>query len=170
MNAANKRSFLATLIGTLLCVGSLGANAQPFPTDPPDFAVPFDAGLACQFPLTLEGWAGRTNNREFTDNDGNQNTVITGKGHDFRFTNAANGRTATQKSQGVRQQITTYPDGSQKYTTSGALLLIMFPTDIPAGPTTTYYNGHTVLTITAEGVGTLEPPRGHARDICAELS
>ena len=170
MNAINKRSFLATLIGTLLCVGSLGASAKDAPAGPPDWAVPFDAGLACQFALTLEGWEGRLNTRVFTDNDGNQNTVLTGKGHDFRFTNALTGRTAFQKSQGVRQQITTYPDGSLKYTTSGALLLIMFPTDIPAGPSTTYYNGHTVLSITADGVGTLEPPRGHSRDICAELS
>ena len=170
MNAANKRKFFSTLIGATLCAASLGANAHPFPVDPPDFAVPFDAGLACHFPLTLEGWEGKTRTREFTDNLGNANTVITGKGHDFRFTNDANGKTTTQKSQGVQQHIVVYPDGSQKYTTNGALLLIMFPTDIPAGPSTTYYNGHTVLNISADGVGTLEPPHAHARDICAELS
>ncbi len=73
-------------------------------------------------------------------------------------------------SQGVQQHIVVYPDGSQKYTTNGALLLVMFPTDIPAGPSTVYYNGHSELTITAAGVGTLEKATGHKRDICAELS
>ena len=170
MNATNKRNFVSTLIGALLCVASLGANAYQFPSDPPDWAIPFDAGLACTYPLTVEGWAGKNNTREFTDKDGNANFVITGKGHDFRFTNNANGKTTTQMSQGVQQHIVFYPDGSQKYTTTGALLLVLFPTDIPAGPSTVYYNGRTVLTITAEGVGTLEPPHASARDICAELS
>jgi hypothetical protein len=170
MNAANKRKFFSTLIGAVLCAASLGANAYSFPTDPPDLAIPFDVGLACHFPLTLEQWDGKTNTREFTDKQGNLNIVVTGKGHDFRFTNAANGRSTTQMSQGVQQHIVVYPDGSLNFTTNGALLLIMFPTDIPAGPSTTYYNGHTELFIAADGVGTLQPPHAHARDICAELS
>ncbi len=170
MKANNKRNILATLVGALLCAASLGANAHPFPVDPPDATIPFDAGLACHFPLTLEQWDNKTHTREFTDTHGNMHSVSTGKGHDFRLTNNTNGKSTTQKSQGFEQHIVTYPNGSQKYTTNGALLLIMFPTDIPAGPSTTYYNGHTELFIAADGVGTLEPTHAHARDICAELS
>ena len=170
MKAANKRNFVSTLIGALLAAASLGAHASTAPSGPPNWVVPFDAGLACTYALTIEGWAGKNHTREFTDKDGNANVVITGKGHDFRFTNVANGKTTTQMSQGVQQQIVVYPDGSQKYTTNGALLLVMFPTDIPAGPSTVYYNGHSELTITAAGVGTLEKATGHKRDICAELS
>ena len=170
MKANNKRNILATLVGALLCTVSLAANAYQFPVGPPDLAIPFDAGVACHFPLTHEQWDNKTNTREFTDKQGNQNIVITGKGHDFRFTNATNGKSTTQMSQGVQQHIVVYPDGSLNFTTNGALLLIMFPTDIPAGPSTTYYNGHTELFIAADGVGTLQPPHAHARDICAELS
>ncbi len=170
MKAANKRNFVSTLIGALLCSASLGANAYQFPSGPPDWSIPFEAGMVCQYAVIWEGWAGRINTREYTDADGNQNFALTGKGHDFRFTNSQNGKTTTQMSQGVQQHIVVYPEGSSKVTTTGALLLGMLPTDIPAGPTTVYYNGNTVLTITAEGVGTLERAVGHKRDICTELS
>ena len=170
MKAANKRNFVSTLIGALLCSASLGANAYQFPSGPPDWSIPFEAGMVCQYAVTWEGWAGRINTREYTDADGNQNLALTGKGHAFRFTNSQNGKTTTQMSQGVQQHIVVYPDGSSKITTTGALLLGMLPTDIPAGPTTVYYNGNTVLTTTAEGVGTLEKAVGHKRDFCAELS
>ena len=170
MNAANKRRFLSTLVGALLCVGSLSADAQPTPVDAPDFTVPFDAGVACNFPLTIEGSGARLYSREFTDKHGLLNTEVMGMGFAFRFTNIANGKSASQKSQDAHQHTIQYPDGSQKITTDGAVLIVMFPTDIPAGPSTVYYNGHTVLNLTAEGVGTLELPHAHARDICAELS
>jgi hypothetical protein len=170
MNANKKSTFAAVVAAVLMSAGASSVQAYQFPTTPPDWTVPFDAGMACQFPLTVEGWEGKTNTREYTDADGNQNTVITGKGHDFRFTNPVNGKVTTQKSQGVRQHIEVYADGSQKIKTTGALLLIMFPTDIPAGPTTNYYNGNTVLTIAADGVGTLQKAVGHNRDICAELN
>ena len=57
----------------------------------------------------------------------------------------------------------------EKTSTNGALLVVLFPTDIPAGPSTVYYKGHTVVNVAADGVSTLEPPNAHARDICAEL-
>ncbi len=170
MKSPNKRKFFSTLIGAMLCVGSLGANAHRTPLDAPDFIVPFDAGVACDFPLTIEGTDAKLCIKEFTDKRGRLNTVVEGKGYNFLFTNVATGKSTTQKSQHAQQHTVFYPDGSQKITTDGAVLIVMFPTDIPAGPSTTYYNGHTVLRITAEGVGTLEPPHAHARDICAELS
>ena len=170
MNASKKSRFAAIAAAALFSVGTLNVHAYQAPSGPPDWTIPFDAGMVCQFPATWEGWAGKTNTREYTDADGNQHFVVTGKGHDFRITNPTNGKVAFQMSQGVRQHIVVYTDGSLKYTTDGALMLGMFPTDIPAGPTTTYYNGHTVLTIRADGVGTLEVATGHTRDICAELN
>ena len=169
MKAANKRNFVSTLAGALLCATSLAANAQP--TVFPDFSITFDAGLACPgFPLTIDGSGAKLSVREFTDDDGLLHAVYAGKGYNFRLTNATSGKSVFQKSQGAQQENIFYPDGSLKQTDNGAVLLVMFPTDIPAGPSTRYINGHTVLNIASDGVGTLEPLRGHVRDICAELS
>jgi hypothetical protein len=46
----------------------------------------------------------------------------------------------------------------------------MFPTDIPAGPSTTLYVGQLVYTVDPAGVFTVESSRGNSTDICAELS
>ena len=171
MNTANKRKLFSILIGALLSVGALNASAAPAPSGPPDATVPFDADLACTFPLTVELWDGNGHTRLVTDKDGFPKFVFSGTGNTFRFTNATTGQSTIQMSQGAHQQIIQYPDGSLKVTSDGALLVVWFPTDIPAGPSTTYYNGHSVLAISAAGVGTwVTPPRGHARDICAELS
>ena len=169
MNAVNKRKSFAVLVGVLLSAGSMCASAKP--TVFPDFSVTFDAGLACPgFPLTIDGSGAKINVKEFTDENGLFNVVYSGKGYNFRLTNATTGKSVFQKSQGSHQENIFFPDGTLKQTSDGAVLLVMFPTDIPAGPSTRYINGRTVLSIAPDGVGTLEPIRGHVRDICAELS
>ena len=169
MNAANKRKSFAILVGVLLSAGSLGASAKP--TIFPDFSFTFPSGLACPgFPLTIDGSGAKLNVKEFTDGNGLDHAVYSGKGYNFTLTNATTGKSVFQKSQGAHQENIFYPDGSLKQISDGAVLLTMFPTDIPAGPSTRYINGHTVLSITPDGVGTLESIRGHVRDICAELS
>jgi hypothetical protein len=146
MSAGNKRKLFSILIGALLSAGALNAGATPVPSGPPGATVPFDAGLACTFPLTMELWEGNGHTRLITDKDGFPKIVFSGTGH-------------------------TFPDGSLKITSDGAVLAVWFPTDIPAGPSTVYYNGHSVLAISAAGVGSwVVAPRGHARDTCAELS
>jgi hypothetical protein len=170
MNANFKRNSFSTLVAALFCMAPLSANAHRFPVGPPDATIPFPAGYACVFPLTLEQWDNKTQTRDFTDRQGNKHSVSSGKGHDFRMTNTANGKSTTQKAQNFEQDIVTYSNGSQWYSTNGAILIIMFPTDVPAGPSTTYYYGETELYIAVDGVGTLKPPRTYARDICAELS
>lgn len=170
MKATNKPNHFAAVIGALLAAGTLGVSSAQPPVDMPAFTVPFDAGVACSFPLTLEGSGARLSTKEYTDKNGNLNIFVSGTGYAFRYTNVANGKTTTTPSQGASQHIVVYPDGSQTWTNNGATLLIMFPTDIPAGPTTNYYNGHTALSITAEGVGTLTAQHGKNIDICAKLS
>jgi hypothetical protein len=46
----------------------------------------------------------------------------------------------------------------------------VFPSDVPAGPSTTLYVGRVVYTVDVNGDFTLVSTRGTATDICAELS
>jgi hypothetical protein len=53
----------------------------------------------------------------------------------------------------------------------GHPVLIMFPTDVPAGPSTTLYVGRVVFDVdNATGVFTLKETHGKATDLCAALS
>jgi len=53
---------------------------------------------------------------------------------------------------------------------SGHNVLILFPSDIPAGPTTIQYIGHVEYTVDAQGVFTVTKTTGRQVDICAALS
>ena len=60
------------------------------------------------------------------------------------------------------------PDGLTTMTSMGHLI-ILFPTDIPAGPTTILYVGRTVVTVDAHGNFTVLSTTGTRTDICAAL-
>jgi hypothetical protein len=55
-------------------------------------------------------------------------------------------------------------------TLTGHNVLFLFPTDVPAGPSTTLYVGRVVFHVDTEGVFTLQSTNGTATDICAALS
>ena len=62
-------------------------------------------------------------------------------------------------------------DGTSTYTTMGHLVLIMFPSDVPAGPSTTLYVGHVVFDVdNATGVFTLRRRGARPRTSAAALS
>jgi len=66
---------------------------------------------------------------------------------------------------------TTHSDGTQTVSSTGHNGLILFPSDIPAGPTTTHYTGRIVYNVNLQtGVFTLVSTAGQERDICSELS
>ena len=48
-------------------------------------------------------------------------------------------------------------------------MLILFPTDVPAGPSTTLHVGRVVYTIDTNGVFTVQRVSGTSTDICAAL-
>jgi hypothetical protein len=54
--------------------------------------------------------------------------------------------------------------------TTGHNVLVLFPTDIPAGPSTTLTVGQTVFKVDATGVFTVLKVSGKSTDICAALS
>jgi len=71
---------------------------------------------------------------------------------------------------GAVQQSVVNADGSATVTSTGHNVLILFPSDVPAGPSTTLYVGRVVFTVGANGVFTVVSTSGSATDICAALS
>jgi hypothetical protein len=127
----------------------------------------------------LEATGGKLVTREFTDAEGNVVRSITaGKGVDLTYTNygldpenPVAGESVTVKTAGSVTKTVFNPDGTMTVTGTGHNGLILFPSDIPAGPTTTHYIGSIVYTINlVTGVFTLRRTTGQERDICAELA
>ena len=139
----------------------------------PDVVLDLPAGLACAgFDLRVEIW----NNpnrvmREFHDKNGNVvRTLTAGKGSTLSFTNLGTGDKLSLKPNGSVEHVAFNPDGSQTWVTTGHNVLILFPTDVPAGPSTTQYVGRVVFTVDTSGVFTLQSTSGTSTDICAALS
>ena len=156
------RIIAAALLAVVLSTGALPAQAADTET--------FPAGIACSFELEMEtAPGGHIVGREFLDADGNVVRILrAGKGQALTFTNADTGESVSSRSNGFTQQISVHPDGTLTVTLTGHNLLIMFPTDVPAGPATTIYSGRVVFDIVGD-VYTLRSTSGQARDICAEL-
>ena len=170
-----KKSALATVfLWTTLSVTVLGtasASAAPKPLPPPDAVITLPAGLACAFELTIEVRGGNQVMREFTDQNGNVVRFLSaGKGAALTF--IGNGDTYVMPANGGGSvaHVTYHPDGSTTWMTTGHNVLILFPTDIPAGPSTTLTVGRVVFTVDTNGVFTVSEVRGKTTDICAELS
>jgi len=157
------RCAAAALLTAVLSAAALPAQAAPPET--------FPAGLACSFELEMGVTPGEhIVTREFTDADGNVVRMLqAGKGDALTFTNLETGAEASSRSNGFAIHTTFNADGSVTITMTGHTLLIMFPSDVPAGPTTTLYTGRVTFDIGTDGVFTLQQSSGRTRDICAEL-
>jgi hypothetical protein len=84
--------------------------------------------------------------------------------------NPVAGTSVTIRTDGSVTEITHNPDGTLTYTLTGHNGLVLFPSDIPPGPSTTQYIGRVVFDVDpATGVFTLVSTSGTQRDICAEL-
>jgi hypothetical protein len=133
--------------------------------------VTFPAGLVCEFGLGIDiGPGGPRNEQTFTGADGTIRVLSTGVGNQLTFTNLDNGHTLTTRSNGAVTNTVTNPDGSQTVTLIGHNILVLFPTDVPSGPSTTLYVGRVVFHNSPEFVSTLQSTSGTATDICAALS
>lgn len=132
------------------------------------FVVP--AGIACDFELGVDSVGEQPVYREFEDKDGNLRILNAGKGVELTFTNTDTGATLALKPNGSVSQATVYPDGSATYVATGHNVIILFPTDVPAGPSTIQYVGRVVFSIAPDGVWTMLSISGTSTDICAALS
>ena len=158
------------MMAAVLSYGSPATAADP--TGPPDFTSDFAAGLACNdFDLRIEGWGGNRHFKEFTDKNGNVvRSLDAGTGSALRFTNLSNGKTFSTKSNGSVAHRRYNSDGSYTETDTGHNVLILFPTDVPAGPSTTLIVGRVVFTVDSAFNFTVQSISGKTTDICAALS
>jgi hypothetical protein len=159
--------FIGAVILTLLAVLSLG---RPAIADAPPPIV-FDPGIACDFGLKIDFSGGHRVERVFTDKNGNPIRILSaGEGFLETFTNLDTGAAVTFKTGGSVSQTKVNPDGTLTFVGTGLNVIILFPTDVPAGPSTILYEGRFVATIDPTGVATVQLVRGTQKDICAALS
>ena len=161
------RGIASLAFAAILAWGGV-AFAAPAPI--PDFSVNFPAGVACSFGLSLDGTGGNQVYREFFDRNGNRiRSISAGTGSALTFTNLDTGKRVSLKSNGATTHVTYNADGSSIVVGTGHNILILFPTDIPAGPTTTLYVGRIVFIVDSSDVFTLLEQSGRSTDICAAL-
>jgi hypothetical protein len=159
------------LVALILMLAVVLGSGSPATADEPDQVFDLPAGLACDFHLLLEVFGGNQVMKEFTDENGNPVRMLSaGKGSLLVFTNLDTGNTLSLTTGGSVSHTTLNPDGSQTVTGTGHTGLILFPTDVPAGPSTTQYQGRIVYTIDPDGVFTLQEVDARETDICAALS
>ena len=172
------RHLAACMLITAMGFPATAVAAPATAASPPDAVLDFPAGLACDFDLRLELRGGdQQHYKEFFDKDGNVvRSIYAGKGSALTFINASpmgepgSGATLSLKANGFSDHQTYNPDGTITDTTMGHVVLILFPTDVPAGPSTTLYVGRLVFNINPNtGVATLQSFNGKQTDICAAL-
>lgn len=171
MRSTLKLPRISLAFGTLF--GLLGAGISSIAAAAPPLVIDLPAGLACAgFDLRVEITASPHRvYREFVDNSGDVVRILTaGRGNALAFTNLSTGATLSLKPNGSVEHIMNNSDGSQTWMTTGHNVLILFPTDLPPGPSTTLYVGEVVFTVDTVGVFTLQDTNGRSTDICAVLS
>lgn len=153
------------LASAIAVTGAVDASAaDPFHAD-------FPAGTACSFGLTIDGSGGKQVTRTFLDANGNPVRILTaGRGPALTFTNTSSRATFSTRGNGAVANVVVHPDGSQTVTLTGHNVLILFPSDVPAGPSTTLYVGRVVFDIDPNGTFTLVSATGRSTDVCAVLA
>ena len=173
MTYGQHRSVFSVMIVVLiLAMAVVLGSGSPATAADPDLVIDLPAGFACAgFDLRVEIWGGNKVYKEFFDKNGELVRILSaGKGSRLLFTNLKTDVTFLVKPNGSVTHITVNTDGSQTWKTTGHNVLILFPTDVPAGPSTTAYVGRVVYTVGTDGVFTLQEVSGRATDICAALS
>ena len=149
------------LLGSIASAGTAAAG---------DFSITFPAGTACTFPLRVDGTGGHSIEHTFTNKDGTVRVLTTGTGSALTFTNETTGATVSLRSNGAVQRKTTLADGSTLNVLTGHNVLFLYPTDVPAGPSTTLYTGRIVFKATPSSDYTVLETHGTSRNLCAELT
>ncbi|MDM0048989.1 hypothetical protein [Variovorax sp. J22R115] len=164
----NARPVRATAFAFAAVLGLAGpALAADF-----DYVIP--KGTACpNFDLRAQGTGGNLVTKEWLDENGKVVKSITGgKGFQLTFTNVSKpANVLTLKSSGsVTKTAYNNSDATSTMSIMGHNVLIMYPTDVPPGPTTTLYVGRVSFTIDANQVFTILTTSGKSTDICAALA
>jgi hypothetical protein len=152
-----------------MAVGSV-APVSAAPECPFDICVP--AGDACEgFAVGIDVSGGNRIMRKFKDREGNViRTLEAGQGFELTFTNRETGESLTLPTGGSVSRTTVNEDGTTTVTVTGFNVLILFPSDDPAGPSTTLFVGRVVYTVDENGVFTIVNTSGRQEDLCAQLA
>ena len=164
--------FVRGVTMAITVVVALGITPS-FAQEPPVFVIDLPDGQGCNgFDLHIEGRGGDHQVfKEFKDKNGNVvRTLQAGKGFALTFQNMSTGAQLALQPNGSVIHTTMNPDGSATVAATGHTVLILFPTDVPAGPSTTLYVGRVVYTVDTNGVFTIQQTSGKSTDICASLS
>ena len=114
--------------------------------------------------------------KDVKDKNGNDIVLLAGQSGAVTYTNHDNPeKSITFKARGTRFKTTTRPDGTARLEFSGHIGIILFPTDVPAGPSTTQISGHVVVENAAADsndvvVSTVVQQVGQQIDVCAAIS
>lgn len=165
---------IALLAAAVVAVPTAATAVPPVPGDPlADFEpFVFDAGVACpDFALSVAGSDAQGKVRTFLDRNGDTVRILTtGKGYNLTITNLTSGEELVLPSRGSSQVVVPNADGTYSSTIRGAALIILFPEDVPAGPSTHVYQGRTVFQLEADGATFISLETfGTSTDICAAL-
>lgn len=158
-------------IAAIAAAVALGIVAIPSPASAADFEFVVPAGQVCSFELKVTGTGGSAVEREFTNpKTGTVRTLTAGRGSDLTFTNTSTGATFSLKGNGSVSSTIVGPDGGGTVRSTGHNVILMFPTDVPAGPSTTLYVGQVVYETDAQSNFTILSSSGRTTDICGQLS
>ncbi len=148
------------------------AFASPASAAPEDYDIYLPAGLACEdIDLGIDINVVGKPQRDFYDQDGMLiRTIDAGLGNDLVFTDDDTGRTFSLKANGSVSRTTYNPDGTRTVASTGHNVVILFPTDVPAGPSTQLYVGRLAYTADDDNNFVLQSFAGTTTDICAALS
>ena len=172
--AGKSRTVVSLLIIGVVTVGTLTLPAAAAPPTPgPVIDDVYPAGIACSdFDLRVTGDGGKRQQHIFLDENGDLARFLeTGTGSALTFTNQTTGESVSFKSNGSVVRFTDNGDDTVTFEVTGHSVTILFPTDVPAGPSTTHIAGRVVFTVDlATGVFTVLQMSGEQTDICALLS
>ena len=153
-----------------LAIGGLIGPAAASAANP--VVVDFPAGLACAgFDLRVQITGSSNVFRAFHDKDGNiVRTLLAGRGSALTFVNLSTMSSLSLKANGAVVHTRFNQDGTQTVKATGHVVIFLFPTDVPAGPSTTLHVGRVEYTVDADGVFTIQRVSGRTTDLCAALA
>jgi hypothetical protein len=170
---SRKARHLAPAVATLALASALAvasaasASAAP-PHGQPDFdpfVLPADQACA-GFDLSLGGIEDKRAINELH----NGVLIEAGNGWDLTFTHLSNDKKITLPSNGSVMKTTFTSSDTRTVQATGNNIVILFPTDTPAGPSTKLYTGRIVYTVAPGEVFTVQSTAGRTTDICALLT
>jgi hypothetical protein len=177
---AVRRFTLATFLAIALIALPQTANAAPtaggFTYTVTAAPTEFDSGVlpkgqACPgFDLHVVGTDGQAQILTISRAGETVREIEGGMGWNLTYTNVQTGKSVFFPSDYYLRDTVTHKNGMRTVTNVGSFAIIMFPTDVPAGPSTTQYKGLVVYSATPTNDFTILRTKAASTDVCAMLA